>query len=111
MSGDGPSPVHDDDLAGDVIRRVSCKKDGDAFELARIPYAWDRTERFDAWFRERDSRIGQSRVEEAWRNRVDANALPSPRGRELAREPHQARLTRRVAGVVRTVDGSMHARD
>ena len=55
--------------------------------------------------------IGQARVEEAGRDGVDADALAAPRGGQLAREPHQPGLARRVAGVVRAVHRGVEAGD
>ena len=48
-------------------------------------------------------------MEEAWRDGVDADALPPPGGGELARQAEQPGFARGVPDVVRSVGGRLQA--
>src|SRR5262245_25608593 len=58
--GNRASAVHDDRLAGDVVRRVRCEKDRHSLQLSRLPHASERRRVLDALFDEFDRGIRQA---------------------------------------------------
>src|SRR5688572_25302133 len=108
---DGSSAIDDDRLSGDVIRRVRSEEDGHALQLASISDAWNGAGGLDMRLGVDDRRIGQPRMEEPGRDGIDPNVAAPPRRRELARQSHQAGLTRRVAGVMSAIHRGVQPRD
>src|SRR5260370_20850531 len=111
LSDDRPAAVDDDDLAGDVVRGIRRKKHRDALELSRISDARDRAGCLDVGLHGWDRRIRHPGVEEARRDCVDAHALPTPGGGQLACQPHQPSLAGRVGRVIRTAARAAQSRE
>src|ERR1700720_453516 len=106
---DRAATVNNYDLACYVIRRVRGAKHNRDFQLSGSADAGNRVARLDRGLGVLDRGVGEARMEEAWRDGVDANAFSSPGRGELARQTEQPRFARGIPDVVRSVGGRLQA--